>query len=123
MGTITVSLYRSKEGDENSEETVHAVPNPQIVEPGEELIWRFDPTVGDRKLRVKLEGSDPFTGPLSHEAGQIVGTIRQDVARDKRFTYKFVEGENDEQVTWGNRLENEENFGGLDVPPPPPRNS
>lgn len=117
--------------------TVQAKPNPlPKVRPGDTVAWDLgDETVRDRDLhvefqevRTKLADGNEATGPcgkdgpfssVSKENGRIFGTVAQ--GRLGLFIYKFFE--DGTQVEWEkeNRMHGEENFGGVDVPPPPPR--
>ena len=122
-------------GEANGAEVVTAVENPLKAAPGDIVTWRLDAKSANRQVRVqfvevrllsdqRLRGADGPDGPfasLVQEGAEIVGTLPQDLALDRRFIYKFVVGENGEQVKWGNPIEGTENFGGLDIPQPPPR--
>ncbi len=135
---ITVKLVVNAEGKEK----VVAEPNPLPgVEPGDIVVWMLAPSTDGRALRVEFEevwtlGPDgkevdpkarikplepaarPCLGPNS-ESGRIIGVVKADVARGKRFVYKVMDDGG--QLAWGNPMLGTENFGGMDVPAPPPR--
>jgi hypothetical protein len=122
-------------GEANGAEVVTALENPLKAAPGDVVTWRLDAKSTNRQIRIqfvevrllsdeKLRGAAGPDGPfvsLVQDGAEIVGILPQEVALDRRFIYKFVVGENGEQVTWGNPIEGTENFGGLDIPQPPPR--
>jgi hypothetical protein len=122
-------------GGANGAQVVTALENPLRAAPGDVVTWRLDAMSANRQIRIqfvevrRLSGPDvdqvsspdgPFAS-LVQDGAEIVGTLPQDVDLDRRFIYKFVMGENNEQVTWGNPIDGTENFGGLDIPQPPPR--
>jgi hypothetical protein len=110
---------------------VRAVENPQSARQTEAVTWVCTGP-GSDNLRVvfkKVELSNnsgvllineqgPFSGPLSMIGGQISGTIAQD-APWGRYLYDIHDG-NSEPLPWLNKLSPDQNFGGLDVPKPPP---
>jgi hypothetical protein len=50
---------------------------------------------------------------------ELSGTIAQD-APDGRYLYDIHDG-NNQPLKWGNPISKDQNFGGLDIPKPPPR--
>jgi hypothetical protein len=112
---------------------VSAVENPQSAKQTETVTWVFTFIgIASDNLRVvfkKVELSNnsgvllineqgPFSGPLSMIGGQISGTIAQD-APWGRYLYDIHDGKN-QPMDWLTKLSINQNFGGLDVPKPPP---
>ncbi len=112
---------------------VSALENPQSARQTETVTWVFTFIgPGSDELRVvfkKVELSNnsgvllineqgPFSGPLSMIGGQISGTIAQD-APWGRYLYDIHDGTN--KLNWVTKLSPDQNFGGLDIPKPPPR--
>ncbi len=111
---------------------VSALENPQSARQTETVTWVFTFIgPGSDELRVvfkKVELSNnsgvllineqgPFSGPLSMIGGQIRGTIAQD-APWGRYLYDIHDGTN--KLNWVTKLSPDQNFGGLDIPKPPP---
>jgi hypothetical protein len=124
---IKVSLIPRVEvvnGVEQATDRVRAEPNLLTLQPEDTVTWIFDETVGERNLQVQFEQIQVLPGPngpfpwLLHEAGRILGKERT-AARIERFIYHFVE--DGAQVPWDNPIGEKQNFGGLDIPKPPPR--
>lgn len=127
MATITVKVTETPEGVR----VVSAVGNPQSAKQTETVTWVFTGP-GSDNLRVvfkKVEFPDnagalliyeqgPFSSPLSMIGGQISGTIAQE-APNGRYLYDIHDG-NNQPLTWLPPLSKTQNFGGLDVPKPPP---
>lgn len=125
--TIRVTVNRRSFG-------VRAESNPLSgVQPGETVAWVFDAAEKDLRVVFKrfepadgseiLEPVDP-RGPfesLTASEGRISGTISKALSeRDRgRFIYDVFAGET--KLGWSNPLPDGGNFGGLDIPPPPPR--
>ena len=133
--TIEVCLIQEVEevyGVKQVTKSVRAEPNPLALphsQPGDTVTWLLDESAAGKNLRVvfrqvlPLDGSaaQATNGPfsqLSTDAGRIVGTLEGNI-RQGRYLYGFFAG--DTKVPWANRLEGEDNFGGLDIPKPPPR--
>jgi len=114
---------------------VSAIPNPlEEVQPGDTVVWSFVPSEVGNGLQIgflgvqvlaggeelqESEPNQPFAFPLAQEAGKLVGVVRADVVRGRRFKYGFFGG--DGQIAWAEKMEDIHDFGGLDIPPPPPR--
>ncbi len=124
MATINVTV---------TAEGVSAVENPQSAQQTETVTWVFTFIgTGSDNLRVvfkKVELSNnagalliyeqgPFSSPLSMIEGQISGIIAQE-APNGRYLYDIHDG-NNQALNWLTKLSMNQNFGGLDVPKPPP---
>lgn len=112
---------------------VIAEKNPTGANPGETVIWSFKPTVGEagkdlqvmfREVELADGSGTELCGPsgpfsdLSRMAERIVGTISS-TARKGLYLYDiFLDSK---KLEWENLLPPGRNFGGLEVPPPPPR--
>ena len=121
MATINVTV---------TAEGVRAEANPQAARQTDTVTWVFEP--GSEDLRVvfkKVELADnadalltyeqgPFSRTLSMIGGKLSGTIAQD-APNGRYLYDIHDG-NNQRLNWLNPLSTDQNFGGLDVPKPPP---
>ena len=122
MVTITVKVTAAG---------VSAVENPQAARQTDTVTWVFDPDSDDLRVvfkRVELSNNSgvlliyeqgPFSRPLSMIGGKIRGTIAQD-APNGRYLYDIHDG-NNKSLTWVNPISKKQNFGGLDIPKPPPR--
>ena len=125
MATINVALTTRRE--------VSAVGNPQSARQTETVTWIFPPGSDDLRVvfkKVELPNSSgvlsslliyeqgPFSRPLSMIGNQISGTIAQE-APDGRYLYDIHDG-NNQPLTWLPPLSPTQNFGGLDIPKPPP---
>ena len=124
MATINVTV---------TAEGVSAVENPQTAKQTETVTWVFTfiGTASDN-LRVVFKTVElpnnsgaqliheqgPFSRPLSMIGGQISGTIAQEMP-DGRYLYDIHDGTN-QRVKWVTPLSPTQNFGGLDIPKPPP---
>jgi len=99
----------------------------------ETVTWVFGP--GSDNLRVVFKKAElsnssgvgsnllineqgPFSRPLSMIGGQISGTIAQETPNG-RYLYDIHDG-NNRLLPWVNPVSPEQNFGGLDIPKPPP---
>ncbi|HEX9945398.1 MAG TPA: hypothetical protein VGG03_25585 [Thermoanaerobaculia bacterium] len=110
---------------------VSAVKNPQTAKQKGTVIWVFDPDPGNLHVvfkKVELSNNSgvllinergPFYRPLSMRGKRLSGTIAPN-APDGRYLYDIHDG-NNKQVKWLTPLSPDQNFGGLDVPKPPPR--
>jgi hypothetical protein len=114
---------------------VSADKNPQAAKQTETVTWVFGTGSDDLRVvfkKVELPNSSgvlssslliyeqgPFSRPLSMIGGQISGTIAPD-APDGRYLYDIHDG-NNKSLNWLTRLSPDQNFGGLDIPKPPPR--
>lgn len=128
MATITVRVEETPKGVR-----VSAVGNPQSAKQTETVTWVFTfvGTASDNLRvvfkKVELPNSSslllheqgPFSRPLSMSGNQISGTIAPD-APDGRYLYDIHDG-NNKSLDWLTRLPPDRNFGGLDIPKPPPR--
>jgi hypothetical protein len=129
MATIKVKVTETDEVVR-----VSAKKNPQSAKQTETVTWVFTfiGTASDNLRvvfkKVELPNSSgvllnneqgPFSGPLSMSGNQISGTIAPD-APDGRYLYDIRDGKN-QRLTWVNPLGPDQNFGGLDIPKPPPR--
>jgi len=106
-----------------------------IVEcgPGDTVEWDLGSSQEAEELRVRFEKVQelpnlqpvqsevlhPFTDAPVFEVGRITGTIRSDVVPGRRFSYRFFL--TDEALSWTEPISETQDFGGLDIPPPPPR--
>lgn len=126
---IKVSIRAVGEG-ESAVERVFAEPNPQRVAIGDTVSWVFTPEAKDRNLRVAFQEVQALGGAKLRDcdAKGPLASLTLDGDRvaaapgappGERFIYKFMAG--DDQFPWGNRLDGDQNFGGLDIPQPPPR--
>ncbi|MEO6195009.1 MAG: hypothetical protein ABIS20_18490 [Thermoanaerobaculia bacterium] len=111
---------------------VSAVENPQSARQTETVTWVFTfigPGSDDLRVvfkKVELPNSSglliyeqgPFSRPLSMIRGQIIGTIAQE-APNGRYLYDIHDG-NNQSLPWLTPLSRTQNFGGLDIPKPPP---
>ena len=130
MATIKVKVTKTPEGVR-----VSAVGNPQAARQTETVTWVFtDPGSDDLRVvfkKVELPNSSgvlssslliyeqgPFSRPLSMIGGQISGTIAQE-APNGRYLYDIHDG-NNQPLKWEIPLSIDQNFGGLDIPKPPP---
>jgi hypothetical protein len=109
------------------------VGNPQSAKQTETVTWvfKFIDTASDN-LRVVFKKVElpnnsgtlliyeqgPFSRPLSMIGGQISGTIAQE-APNGRYLYDIHDG-NNQSLKWLPPLSTTQNFGGLDIPKPPP---
>jgi hypothetical protein len=109
---------------------VVAVKNPEAADQTATVAWVFDSGPDDLHVVFKkvelpngssllLHEQGPFSRPLSMSGNQISGTIAPD-APDGRYLYDIRDGKN-QRLTWANPLGPDQNFGGLDIPKPPPR--
>jgi hypothetical protein len=122
MVTINVAVTVGRE--------VSAVGNPQSARQSDTVTWIFPPGSDDLRVvfkKVELSNSSgvlliyeqgPFSRPLSMIGGRISGTIAPD-APNGRYLYDIHDG-NNQPLTWLPPLSKTQNFGGLDVPKPPP---
>ena len=122
MATINVTVNAA---------VVSAVENPQSARQTETVTWVFTgPASDDLRVvfkKVELPNSSgvlliyeqgPFSRPLSMIGNQISGTIAPD-APNGRYLYDIHDG-NNKSLKWSPPLNKNQNFGGLDVPKPPP---
>jgi hypothetical protein len=113
---------------------VSAVENPQAAKQTETVTWVFTfipPGADDLRVvfkKVELSNNSgvlliyeqgPFSRPLSMIGNQISGTIAQE-APNGRYLYDIHDG-NNKALNWVTKLSPEQNFGGLDIPKPPPK--
>lgn len=111
---------------------VSAVENPQSARQSDTVTWVFTGPGSDNLRvvfkKVELPNSSgvlliyeqgPFSRPLSIIGGQISGTIAQE-APNGRYLYDIHDG-NNKSLNWLNPISPDQNFGGLDIPKPPPR--
>ena len=113
---------------------VAAEKNPLGANPGDTVIWLWDAatasTIG-KDLQVMFReveladgsGTQPCgpSGPfsdVSRSAERIIGTIAFG-SQKGRYLYDIFK--DSKKLNWINPLPPNQNFGGLDVPPPPPR--
>jgi hypothetical protein len=110
---------------------VSANPNPAKVDRGELVIWNFQPS--SRTFRVvfkkfqppggslkDISDKGPFSRSLSRTPGLVRGNIAQG-AQDGLYIYD-IQNSRGKKLNWLNPLSQDQNFGGLDVPKPPPKN-
>ncbi|HYX25632.1 MAG TPA: hypothetical protein VFC23_15885 [Thermoanaerobaculia bacterium] len=112
---------------------VSAVENPQTAKQTETVTWVFTfigPASDNLRVvfkKVELPNSSgvlliyeqgPFSRPLSMIGNQISGTIAPE-APNGRYLYDIHDG-NNKSLNWVTKLSPDQNFGGLDVPKPPP---
>jgi hypothetical protein len=128
MATINVSIKLTVTAQEERE--VRAVANPQTAKQADTVTWVFEP--GSEDLRVvfkKVELANdsgalliyeqgPFSRALSRIGVELSGTIAKD-APDGRYLYDIHDG-NNQPLKWRNPISKDQNFGGLDIPKPPP---
>jgi hypothetical protein len=122
--TITVSFVEGK---------VRATPNIQACAPGDLVEWDFGEIAEGGELQIEFhevqelpstkrlssEPINPFTAALVSVPGRIEGEVRTDVLAGRRFMYRFfLDGS---PLSWENPIDALHDFGGLDIPPPPPR--
>jgi hypothetical protein len=125
MGQQTISVRVSGEG-------IRAMENPTGAHPGDTVTWLFQGDTVGKDVRVVFREVEPADGSptaecgpngpfseLARSADRIVGRIPSPVQTKGRFLYDVFEG--DKKLEWINRLPPDQNFGGLDIPPPPPR--
>ncbi|MFY9822656.1 MAG: hypothetical protein WAM82_14820 [Thermoanaerobaculia bacterium] len=122
MATINVTV---------TADGVSAVENPQTAKQTETVTWVFTGP-GSDNLRVvfkKVELSNssgvllineqgPFSRTLSMIGARISGTIAKE-APNGRYLYDIHDGDN-KSLNWLTKLPPDHNFGGLDIPKPPP---
>lgn len=125
MATITVKVTETPEGVK-----VSAVGNPQSAKQTETVTWVFPPGSDDLRVvfkKVELPNNSgvlliyeqgPFSRPLSMIGNQISGTIAPE-APNGRYLYDIHDG-NNQSLKWSPQLSKTQNFGGLDIPKPPP---
>jgi len=134
MATIEVTLAVSVAGVEAKTVTADGVEvsgkNPQAATQDDSVKWVFISGPDDLHVvfkKVELPNSSgvlliyeqgPFSRPLSMIGNQISGTIAPD-APNGRYLYDIHDG-NNKSLKWSPPLNKNQNFGGLDVPKPPP---
>jgi hypothetical protein len=113
-----------------TDQGVAAVPNPAAANPGELVVWNFRPSSQTFRVVFKefqppngpkepISNQRPFTQPLSTDPGP-VGSIIDPGAQRGRYIYDIEDAEG-RKLNWLNHLPPNQNFGGLDVPKPPPK--
>jgi hypothetical protein len=122
MATITINVKLTPAG-------VVAQENPGAARLNDTVTWVFDSGPDDLHVvfkKVELSNGElliaeqgPFSTPLSRSGKEISGTIAPD-APGGRYLYDIRDGKN-QRLTWANPLSPGQNFGGLDIPKPPPR--
>ena len=112
---------------------VTAEPNRLPCGPGDTVEWDLGSSAEAGELRIEFEKVlalpdgelldneviSPFTGDPVSAPGRITGTVRTDVVPGRCFVYRFFRG--DDPLSWENPMSPTQDFGGLDIPPPPPR--
>lgn len=130
---IVVSLKSSDSPAGAPEVKVFADPSTLPCGPGDTVTWDLGSSEEARELRIEfdqvqaLPGGEPLGSEAIHpfiaapvsEAGRITGTVRSDVAPGRFFGYRFFRG--DARLSWVNPASATQDFGGLEIPPPPPR--
>ncbi|HEX3527867.1 MAG TPA: hypothetical protein VH988_12450 [Thermoanaerobaculia bacterium] len=123
---VTIKLTVTAQG----EVKVSAVANPQTAKQADIVTWVFEPGSEDLRVvfkKVELANNSgalliyeqgPFSSPLSRIGGELSGTIAKD-APDGRYLYDIHDG-NNQRLNWEIPLSIDQNFGGLDIPKPPP---
>jgi len=126
MATIAVTVTNTADGLK-----VSATENPQIVEQEDTVTWDFNSGPDDLLVVFKkvelpdnsgallINEKGPFSRPLSRSGNKISGTIAQQAPRGL-YLYDIRDG-NNQRLQWVNSISKTKNFGGLDVPKPPPR--
>lgn len=132
-----IAVRVSRDPDTQKAIGVTALPNPlEEVDPGDRVTWVLGADAAGLQLKVifrevqrlpddgSRETIPPAAGPFARlEAGgnRISGIV---TGRRGRFIYDILDG--DTKLDWSNRLQDGSpdgaNFGGVDVPPKPPRN-
>lgn len=122
--TITVDV---------TDTTVLAEDNPLGANPGDTVVWQWDAATAasmGKNLQVVFreielaDGTIEPCGPsgpfseLSRSAERVVGIVS---FRSHKGRYLYDVFHDSKKLNWLNPLPPGKNFGGLDVPPPPPR--
>jgi len=136
--SIGVRVIEEKGEGENGEEVIQskviALANPLGANPGDTVVWSWeDEATNDmgKDLQVMFREVEPADGSgtelcgpsgpfseMSRSAAQIGGTISSSA---RKGSYHYDIFKDSTKLEWLNPLRPGQNFGGLDVPPLPPR--